>query len=196
VGRLSKIAACAALLTSLLVACTGANGGTSAEQTGRPVAAWAKDICATMQSFESTREVRARQAQNRFAAATNAKEVRASIAQFFGDLAILAEQARDEARAAGQPAVENGQEVSAALSKALEDMQAVYTDNSRAVGKLAVEDDAQFQEQVTLLAQGAQERVQSINETLKHRLTANPSEAVSDAMRDEPACDFLTQEAG
>lgn len=75
-------------------------------------------------------------------------------ARFLGDLADLTEQTRAEFRAAGQPAVENGQEVSAALNKNVEDMQAVFEDNSGAVGKLSVEDDAQFGDQVTLLAQG------------------------------------------
>lgn len=73
-----KIAACSIVLTSVLAACGGGNDSTSAGQTGRP-AAWAKDICVALNSFNSAGEVRGRQMQNQVAAATSVKEVRTNI---------------------------------------------------------------------------------------------------------------------
>lgn len=177
----------------------GGNGSTGAVQGGRAPAVWAKDICEAFQHWGDSKQSRTQQMEADIAdaaAAGDVKEARTIMANYFDDLVAATDEAAAKFRAAGQPAVENGEDVAAALSKSTEATREVFVDNRRAISRLPVDDPARFLKQINLLATGMGERVQSINQTLGSEVAAGNSQELHDAWVQEPACRSLGDGAG
>ena len=86
----------------------------------RRPAAWAKDICVALNALIQPAKSGSANAESGCGGDERPKKSGRTSARFLGDLADLTEQTRAEFRAAGQPAVEKRQEVSAALNKNVE----------------------------------------------------------------------------
>jgi hypothetical protein len=149
---MSAVRIVAAFTASLMIIAGGCGGGgTSAEQSGRPVDVWARDFCAaaTIWLDGQAREAEFVRDYSEASQGSNPdpSELRALVVDAASDGVALANKAVESLRAAGHPAVDNGAEFSSAaydLFDQVRDIQVSFLDAAR---DLPVDDPDAFDQE-------------------------------------------------
>jgi hypothetical protein len=189
--------ACTAILMSVAAGCGGDSSSTGAEPSGRPVDVWARDFCTAFVAWQDGLGARQDEFQQALAAQASDPgflKLRRLLVELMDDYIALTDEAAESIRAAGDPAVENGGQISSAIAGVVDEASVVLVGIREKARDLPVDDPDRFVEGAKELALSAQTQFQTTfsQETIADRLPDSAPTDLRDAVEDEPACEVFT----
>ena len=118
-------------------------------------------------------------------------EIRSLSVDEIGDYITLTDEAIQSMREAGHPAVENGAQISSALTGLLMDLRPVFVGWREKARDLPINDPDRFVQGARELGLGAGPQIEAVlsEQAIDDRLPDSFPRELRDAFRNEPACD-------
>jgi hypothetical protein len=190
--------ACATILVSVVAGCGGGNGKTGAEQNGRPPDVWARDFCTAIQTWADGVRGRTEKMTDDLAqevgapgdvlTLSEAKQFRNLLIEGMDDVIVLTDEAGEALKAAGTPAIENGEELSSIFSEFITDFRTVAVDAGEKARAINVRDPEEFNQGAQEFGAAASQFKSAFSEEdADKRFPEAPAE-LREAFADEPAC--------
>jgi len=180
---LASRSAIAVAFAVLVSSCGGGNGSTGAAAVGRPPDVWARDTCIAFQTWTDGFAAHIEQVQNDIPHARDFDDVRNLFVVAMNDLIVLTDEAHEALQAAGEPAVEHGEQFSAAFSDLLAEAREALVD---------VRDGARHAQSSQEVVDLARNRVGAFFGSLEGPLFAEAPAELRSAIANEPACKVLS----
>jgi hypothetical protein len=181
----------AALVTVLVLAASGCGGdGGGNEVEGASPDQWSGDICTAVADWANDLQIRAAEPPE---AARNVAEIRLRLVNFIDDVVARTDQMLVDVKAAGRPAVDDGDKIARDLQTRLQSLRTALVKARRKVKGLP-DDPAKFGPAAQDLGASIQKAGSDIGDQIDQLDEKYDAEELSKAFNDSPRCSDLARE--
>jgi hypothetical protein len=177
-----------ALLAALAAAGCG-GGGDSA--SGADPDTYAHDVCGAIQTWQQSLTTGANNMSKDLGAGSTPAQVKGKLVDFMGAAVAATDKMVADVKAAGPPAVDDGEKLQADLEAGLQKADDAFKDAKASAEKLDTSSAASFQQGATDLQQTLQTQGTAIQTTFEGLDTKYNSKDLNEAFDKEPACKSL-----
>jgi hypothetical protein len=184
----------AVLVTALALAASGCggDGGGGNKVEGASPDEWSGDICTAVGDWASDLKIRAAQPPKN---ARTVADVRAALVKFISDVVSRTDQMLVDVKAAGQPAVEDGDQIARDLLARLQSLRKTLVRAQRMVERLP-DDPTKFAPAAQDLGASIQKAGGDIGDQIDQLDEKYDAEELSKAFDESPRCKDLSGSSG
>ena len=182
-------------LAALLAGCGGDDGGSDAE--GVPPEDWAASVCGALAGWQSSLQEQSQGPSSAVLEADSPESARDQIGEFLTQVISETETMIGEVRAAGQPAVDQGDQIAEDFNNGLQQMRTAFEAARQQVEEVPTDNPQAFQQELTGIGQELQTQGEAIGNQLDEIDERYDADELSQAFDDTPACsDFVNTPSG
>lgn len=184
-----------ALLAAAALAVAGCGGSSRPE--GTPPADWAQSVCAALSDWQTSLQEQSQSLTQDVLQAKNPRAAKEQIGTFLTDVIVETETMIGAVDAAGQPAVDQGDQIAEDFHNGLIRMRDAFKDAASDVQSVPTDDPQAFQQQLTQIGTELQRQGQAIGSTLGEIDQKYNAEELNKAFDANPTCkDFTAGSSG
>ena len=158
-----------AVLAFLAAGCGGGGGSdeSSAEPQGTPPAEWVTSVCGALDDWQTSLQSKAQGLPAEVLQADSAADAKTRIEGFLDEVVTETDAMIEKVDAAGKPAVDTGQRVSAAVRARLLRVKAAFESARAKVENVPTDNPLAFQQQLTQIGQELAAQGQALGDVLE-----------------------------
>jgi len=178
-----------------LALAAGCGGGEDTPE-GIPPADWAQSVCGALADWQTSLQEQSQGLTSQVLEAKNPQAAKQQISAFLDQVIVETETMISTVGAAGQPAVDEGDQIVEDFNNGLVRMRRAFEDAATQVQSVPTDDPQAFQQELTQIGEGLQTQGQAIGDTLGEIDDKYDAEELSRAFEDTPQCQDFVESSG